>query len=165
MNLDIVSVDAINITSPYHVRVQEGGCHVLTFTTDNALVYQISFFIDESLYVNDVYQFVIEEINDIHSVHDPKIEQTIVAILNSFFQSREHSLAFVCDTKQGYASARNHLFQRWFRKYAGSQLIKQDGVIYTDGDMYYTSIITRKDNPNLELLQSNYSNYIKLLQK
>ena len=31
--------------------------------------------------------------------------------------------------------------------------------------MYYTSIITRKDNPNLELLQSNYSNYIKLLQK
>lgn len=23
--------------------------------------------------------------------------------------------------------------------------------------------ITRKDNPNLELLQSNYSNYIKLL--
>ena len=163
--IDIVSVDAINITSPYHVHVQEGGRHVLTFTTNYALVYQISFFIDESLYVKDVYQFVIEEVNDTHSVHDAKIEQTIVAILTSFFQNPEHSLAFVCDTKQGYASARNHLFQRWFRKYAGSQLIKLDGVIYAEGDVYYTSIITRKDNPNLELLRSNYSNYIELLQK
>ncbi|WP_455668378.1 DUF6169 family protein [Phocaeicola sp.] len=165
MNFNIVSVDAINITSPYHVRVQEDERHVLTFTTNHALVYQVSFFLDESLYVKNVYQFVIEEVNDTHSAHDDKVEKTIVAILNSFFQNPECSLAFVCDTKQGYASARNHLFERWFRKYAGSQLIKLDGVIHTDGDMYYTSIITRKDNPNLELLQANYSNYIELLQK
>lgn len=165
MNFDIVSVDAINIISPYHVHVWQEERHILTFTTDYALVYQISFFIDESLYVENVYQFVIEEMNGTHAAHDDKIEQTIVAILNSFFQDSKRSLAFVCDTKKGYASARNHLFERWFRKYAGLQLIKMDGVIYTEGEVYYTSIITRKDNPNLELLQANYSNYIELLQK
>ncbi len=165
MSQDIVSVDVINIVSPYHVRVHKTNKQILTFTTDNALVYQISFFVDESLFVENVYQFVIEEINDTHASHDWKIEQTVVAILNSFFQHLDHSLAFVCDTKGDYASARNYLFARWFRKYAGSQLIKLDGIVYAEDDTYYTSVITRIDNPNLELLKANYSNYIGELQK
>lgn len=165
MTKEFISIRNVNVLSPYQITVADESGKILRFTTDNALIYEVSFFKDDSLYVDGVFQFVIEEMSNSHSSHDPKIEQAIVAILNLFFEESDRVLAFVCDTKDNHAPARNILFNHWFHKYGGTQLTKMDGVIKAEGEEYYSSLITRTDNPNFSILRANYTCYIEQLQK
>ncbi|MCD8182589.1 MAG: DUF6169 family protein [Bacteroides sp.] len=120
----IVSLNAINQKAPYHVLFKESQPNVLQFITDKGLIYNITFVVDRTLVLSNIFQLVIEEALQMHASHDPKIEQTIIAIVEDFFSDKERVLSFVCDTKGAHEVARNLLFHKWFTKYNKKELLK-----------------------------------------
>lgn len=64
MTKEFISIRNVNVLSPYQITVADESGKILRFTTDNALIYQVSFFEDDSLYVDGVFQFVIEEMSN-----------------------------------------------------------------------------------------------------
>lgn len=162
---EIVSLNAINKKAPYHVQFKKNQPNVLQFITDKGLIYNITFVVDQTLALSNIFQLIVEEVLQIHASHDPKIEQTIIAIADSFFSNEERVLSFVCDTKGAHEFARNQLFHKWFIKYNTKDLLKIDGVVHTEETIFYSSIICSRRNPNFEIIQSTYKDLIVELQK
>ena len=162
---EIVSLNVINRKAPYQVRFKENQSNVLQFITDKSLIYNITFVVDQTLALSNIFQFVIEEELQTHASHDPKVEQTIIAIADSFFLDKERVLSFVCDTKGSHEVARNLLFHKWFTKYNKKKLLKIDGVVHTEETTFYSSIICNQENTNIEIVKSTYMDLINELQK
>ena len=85
-----LSLADINQKSPYQVVKAPNGDFF--FATSLDIHYLISFEEEEPLGQCDTYQFVIQKLDMQRSPHDPKVEQTILAIINQFFI--EHLMFF-----------------------------------------------------------------------
>ena len=103
------------------------------------------------------YQIIIRKIEDTHSPHDPKVEATILAIVNEFFRSNLEILLYLCDTTDGREASRNRLFMRWFEKNAepGRFTIKQAHT-EIEGQGIYIAIIVENRNPKLKAITDEF---------
>lgn len=61
--MDIVSLSEINTVTPYRVFYLFEKKEVLRFSTDKGLNYAVTFVLDKTLDLPNMYQLVIEEIN------------------------------------------------------------------------------------------------------
>lgn len=102
--------------SPYQVVKAPNGDFF--FATSLDIHYLISFEEEEPLGQCDTYQFVIQKLDMQRSPHDPKVEQTILAIINQFFIEHLNVLLYMCDDSDGREANRNRLFLSWFQKHA-----------------------------------------------
>ena len=111
-----LSLADINQKSPYQVVKAPNGDFF--FATSLDIHYLISFEEEEPLGQCDTYQFVIQKLDMQRSPHDPKVEQTILAIINQFFIEHLNVLLYMCDDSDGREANRNRLFLSWFQKHA-----------------------------------------------
>ena len=132
--------------SPYDIVLSEGD---FIFETDKGIRYEISFN-KEDLIIGgcDTYQFIIRKIDERHTSYDPKVKDTILAIVNEFFRANKFILLYICDTADGKEGGRNRLFLHWFQKYAdeGRFTIKTAEARIED-EVIYTAIIVENTNP------------------
>lgn len=165
--MNTLDIDKINVSTPYRVIASEvqGGC---SFITDSGVLYTIYFVEDEMVRSTESYQFVIANINNQKSPRDTKLKDTIVAIVENFFECNEAALLYICETSDGKQKMRSRLFEYWFKAY-------EEKVKYTmlstsfmeeDGIENFTSVIIRNTNPDLaKLMCEFYETIEKINQK
>ena len=141
--------------SPYQVwRVSDTDYF---FKTDNNAVYKICFLPDDSIWLDDAYQFVIINEDNKPSPNDSKLKTAILLILESFFETNRGILLYICETGDGKQAMRNRLFIRWFTQYPLRHLYYLDTVeIAADGIDNFAAIIVRTDNPRLSEIAEQF---------
>ena len=159
-----LSCHRINVASPY--RVEYGPTiHSYRFLTDYGVGYSIDFVEDDLLVSNETYQFIIANLNNRKSPRDSKLRDTILAIIEEFFQSNESTLLYICETGDGKQSMRKRLFEYWLASYNRKSgfTILSSSLQDEDGIWNFASIIVRNDNPHLKEIASEFMETVNLL--
>lgn len=150
-----LSLQHILQNSPYDITLSEAG---LIFQTDNGIHYRVSFEEEDFVFGScKTYQFILYKVENIHTPHDPKIEETVLAIINEFFRSNQHILLYVCDTSDGKENGRNRLFLRWFERHAAHErytICTANAKV--EDETIYIAIIVDNQNPYLEIITKEF---------
>lgn len=145
-----LSIEHINESSPYTVVFTQHRTY--SFKTDEGVCYDVGFVEDHMLGIDNVYQFFIEAESTVSQHPDTKIQSTVYAILEEFFNNGCMILDYICDTSDGRQSVRNRLFSRWFRMYPGKSGFTIHSIsANSDGVLYYAAVVIRNDNPDYDL--------------
>ena len=160
----ILSVESINENSPYKVQYATNKSFVI-FKTDYDVHYLVGFEYDDSSFDFATYQLVIINTNNKKSPRDPKVKDTIIAIIEDFFSNNENVLLYICETGDAKQSMRNRLFQYWFSAYFNKAQFTfvSASVKDEEGIINNAAIILRTDNPNMPYIVSEFSKTINLL--
>lgn len=110
MVVETLSIDAINAVSPYEVKIAPKG-EALSFITDYDAEIFITFEKDDLLHKGVVYQFGISNPKRVRSPRDPKVRETVLAIVEEFFVKNKAAFLYVCETGDGLQRMRNRLFR------------------------------------------------------
>ena len=122
-----LSLPSINRTAPY--RVDSSNGYSFSFKTRYGHVYEVGFTAD-------------------HPQKDNWVKETVVAILEEFFNNDLVSLVYICDTHDGRQASRQRLFASWFHQYRLSSLYDFScKSLSVDGIDYYLSFLCKKENP------------------
>ena len=90
-----------------------------------------------------------------------------MAIVEEFFEKNVAALLYICETGDGKQMARGRLFAYWFQ-YSGqskvfttmtSVLMDEEGVENT------ATLILRNDNPDFDIIVSEYSQTVRFLSQ
>ena len=109
--------------------------------------------------INAISAYKVSEVSDV------KVRDTIIAIIDEFFDKNNTTLLYICETGDRKQALRNRLFERWFSTYerktqytfVASSLMDDEGV------ENYAAIIVRNDNPELSAIVSEFTSTIALL--
>lgn len=160
-----LDTEIINKRSPYLVK-EKNGEGVYEFATKHGVHYFVDFMEDDFLVSSNVYQFSIINANHVSSPRDLNVRDTIIAIVDEFFNKNKSALLYICETSDGRQSLRNRLFVSWFEK----DLHKNDFVIMTadvqdaEGIMNYAAVIIPLETPNFEEIITEFKNTIMLFK-
>lgn len=149
-----LSKEHINIRAPYKVEAIKNG---FTFQTEIGCHYEIVFEEDNPIGGCETWQFIIDKVDDKHQAHDPKVEQTILTILEEFFRERLDVLLYLCDTSDDRQAGRNRLFLTWFKRNADPgrfTIHTADTVV--EGMHIYAAIIVENRNPKLQYVTEDF---------
>ncbi len=150
-----LSLDGINKQDVYYVMISPQGGYI--FETDKGIHYTISFEEENPFGGCETYQFIIEKRERARSAHDPKVEQTILAILNQFFLENLDVLLYMCDDSDGREANRNRLFFSWFNKNADpNRFTIRTANATVEGKGFYAAIIVENRNPLLETIIADF---------
>ncbi len=158
-----LSVQAINNISPY--EVSEIGTNCYQFFTEHGVHCSVEFVYDDSLMSRETYHLVIVNVNHKKSPNDIKLRDTILTIIDEFFEVNNTTLLYICETGDKKQALRNRLFERWFSSYerrtqytfVASSLKDDEGI------ENYAAIIVRNDNPDIGAIVSEFTSTIALL--
>ena len=133
--------------------------------TDNMAEIFISFEKDDILQSGIVYQFGISNPQGTKSPRDQKVRNTILAIIEEFFNKNKAALLYICETGDGMPKMRSRLFQYWFSIYNEREEYRLPPQIVYDEEENenYAALIIRKDNPCFVELVSEFTDTINLL--
>ena len=99
MVVEKMSLAAINANSPYEVKVAQAD-DTLCFITDYDAEIFVTFERDDILHNGLVYQFGISNPKGVKSPRDPKVRETILAIVEEFFAKNNAALIIRKDNPQ-----------------------------------------------------------------
>ena len=155
-----LSAEKINETSPYWViQLDE-----MTFRvrTDYGVVYRIGFYDDTLFAITGAYHFYIGNANQKHAPNDPKVLQTVTAIIEEFFRQNPLVMLYICDPRDNRQAARNRLYKQWFDNYINNSDFRlySESVEYKSVD-YYAGFIMRKDNPFYDDVVATFRENVK----
>ena len=157
-----LSLEQINRKTLYSVWQSSYGEY--RFHTTLGINYSISFEEETPVGGCDTYQFVIKKIDDLKSPHDPKVEQTILAIIDQFFIEHLDVLLYMCDDSDGREANRNRLFLSWFKKNADAERFAiRTANATVEGKGFYAVIIVERRNPLLEAIIDEFEATAKVL--
>ena len=99
------------------------------------------------------------------SPRDPKVRETILAIVEEFFAKNQAAFLYICDTSGGMQKMRNRLFQYWFGIYGECEeyVFLPQTITDEEGNDNYAALIIRKDNPQFANLISEFMATVNLL--
>lgn len=162
--MEKLSLNAINAKSEYLVKKEEDEL-TFSFMTDNMAEIFISFEKDDILQSGIVYQFGISNPQGTKSPRDPKVRNTILAIIEEFFNKNKAALLYICETGDGMQKMRSRLFQYWFSIYnEREEYLFLPQIVYDEEENEnYAALIIRKDNPCFVELVSEFTDTINLL--
>ena len=163
--MNTLSLQRINLHSPYLVGQPEGNDSSFYFTTDFGLKYTISFMLEHSFVLSGGYQFCINVEGAGRSPGDMKLRQTVFAIIEEFFEvNGSEVMLYLCETGDEKEGLRNRLFIRWFNTYEHRDLyIIRTAEGKLDGVQNFTALFSRKDNPRLEELLAEFEETISIV--
>lgn len=161
-----LSLERINAIAAYHIvrNEQDGFFH---FFTDGGVHYSVGFIEDDILLSKESYQLIIANLNNRKSMRDKKVRNTIIAIIDEFFNCNNSTLLYICETGDNRQGLRSRLFEYWFSTYNQKALFTtlSSSVVDDEGIINYASIILRNDNPFLTEIISEFSESIQALNK
>lgn len=162
--MEKLSLNAINAKSEYLVKKEEDEL-TFSFMTDNMAEIFISFEKDDILQSGIVYQFGISNPQGTKSPRDQKVRNTILAIIEEFFNKNKAALLYICETGDGMQKMRSRLFQYWFSIYnEREEYLFLPQIVYDEEENEnYVALIIRKDNPCFVELVSEFTDTINLL--
>lgn len=96
---------------------------------------------------------------------DPKVRETILAIVEEFFAKNNAAFLYICDTSGGMQKMRNRLFKYWFGIYGEREeyVFLPQTITDEEGNDNYAALIIRKDNPQFADLVSEFMATVNLL--
>lgn len=151
-----LSIENINRISPYKVASTPKGS--IIFCTEYGIHYVVDFIEDDSLLSYESYEFIIVNADSAKSPRDIKLKETLLAIIEEFFEKNQSTMLYICDTSDGMQRYRNRLFASWFN---GTNMSKRytlcsANIKDLEGTENYASIVVRNDNPNLSLIIKDF---------
>ena len=155
-----LSASTINKFAPY--KVEQTGVNSFMFETKHGVVYSAGFLQDTSFYKEGVYQFYLINMSGKTIGTDKNIAKTVQVIIEGFFEHKEAVMLYICDTTDGRQAPRDRLFRIWFDTY----IFNDSYSLYTESMLidkirYYSSVLLRKDNPELIQILSSFTNFTK----
>ena len=163
--MNALSLESINKRSPYVVGLYS-DCGPYLFTSDNGVELAVDFIDDELITKAISYQLVISNVNNRHSPRDKKVQDTILAIVEEFFDRNQAALLYVCETGDGKQMARYRLFSYWFDmfEYSIRYTSLSTSLVDEDGIMNAATIFIRNDNPHLSEIVNEFNETAMLLR-
>ena len=161
MELNLVR---INLVAPYYVEEENG---ILSFNTDYDIDYGVTFEEDSSMMQYQTYIFGINNRSHKPSPNDPKLRQTVIAIIDEFFTSNKEVLLYICETGDDMQESRFRLFLRWFNtyeKHSQFTIRMLEGIM--DGKIpNYGAIIVENNHPEYDLIMQRFDETEAFLKK
>ena len=161
-----LSLELINKIADYPVvrNNQDGFFH---FFTDGGVHYSVGFIEDDVLLSKESYQLIIANLNNRKSMRDKKVRNSIVAIVDEFFNRNNATLLYFCETGDNKQGMRSRLFEYWFSIYNRKSLFTtmSSSVVDGEGVVNYATIILRNDNPYLSEIITEFSESIQALNQ
>ena len=156
------SLKYIMDNSPYDITLSDVG---FIFKTDYGIHYRVSFDKEDiTLGGCDTYQLILQNVEHIRPAHDPKVETTVLAIIDEFFRSNMEVLLYICDTSDGKEGGRNRLFLRWFDKHAApGRFTICTARAKIENELVYAAIIVENRNPKLKEITADFKKTADLL--
>ena len=157
-----LSINAINLHSPYIVGFDGKA---LFFTTDNEIAYRVEFELDNNPYFT-AYWFNLANPDNIKSPNDNKIAQTIICIIEEFFNVNPEVLLYMCSTDQGQQAQRARLFLRCFNSYRQQQKYAlKSSEVKGEGRTEYVALIVKRDHPQLKEIIDRFDEEVEMFNE
>lgn len=159
-----ISVERINEKSPYKVEKASLQGYV-SFVTDFGVSYVVGFEYTDMLHCAETYEFIITNTNHKKSPRDPKLRDTIMAIIFDFFLASNMAMLYMCETGDDRQSMRNRLFSYWaelnprYRDFS----VWTASVIDEDGALNYATLILRNDHPKRREVVEEFTSTVDML--
>lgn len=163
MPMNTLNINRLNAKTPYSVWSMREGEYF--FKTDFDVLYRIRIEEDQTIWQEGAYEFSIINENKKSSPNDKKVRDTILYIIEEFFECNPDILLYQCETGDNRQAVRDRLFIKWFKEYMGNEkyYIKISTIIAEDIENY-TAIIVQKSNPNLENIILDFDNFVGFFQ-
>ena len=159
-----LNLEGINRTATYYVGCDSSGMEY-RFQTKYGVQYSVAFINDDSLLSRESYQLIIANVNHVKAPQDIGVRDTILVILEHFFEANNTTLLYICETGDSKQSLRNRLFQNWFSHFQNSMFYTfiSSSIVDADGVVNYAALIIRNDNPELLEIVTEFTQTIQLL--
>ena len=161
-----LSIEAINQSAAYDVTASEEP-NYFEFFTKFDVHYSVGFMKDDSLMQSEAYHLIIVNVDNKRSPNDIGVKDTVLAIIEEFFNQNIASLLYICETGDGKQSFRSRLFERWlstYKKKADFTSITSS-IVDEEGVTNYATIIIRNDNPQFTDIVSEFTATIQILSQ
>ena len=150
----------------YEVQENENGYQ---FTTMAGVNYFLTFFsyptVSDFLSTN-VYMFNIDRASFPYAPNsgqdDIKVRNTILYVLELFFQEHEDALITICDVVDGKQFARKRLFDSWFQKFNNNRLIKLESECQIDDVPTFVSLLFSARHYDQEGLRKSFQELVEI---
>ena len=164
--MNTLSVGQINMISPYQVRESEEPNYFEFFTNHN-VHYSVGFMEDDGLMHSEAYHLIIVNVENMKSPNDIKVKDTVLAIIEEFFNKNISSLLYICETGDGKQSFRSRLFERWFSTYdkKANYTSMTSSIVDEEGVANFATIIVRNDNPHLMDIITDFTTTVQILSQ
>lgn len=135
------------------------------FKTDYGIHYRVSFDKEDIVLGNcETYQLILQNVENVRMPHDPKVELTVLAIINEFFRANQYVLLYICDTSDGKEGSRNRLFLYWFEKHAEpNRFTICTAHAQIEDEVVYAAIIVDNRNPMVNEITADFEKTSSLL--
>lgn len=137
---------------PYRIRFDD-DLKVYVFTTTNRVTYHITLF-DRRELVQDyphlkvrVLEFSFYPSKPQVRTNDPRVEVTIIHLLNDIFKKNENVLLVVYESTDGKHKARQILFEKWYKRNTTQLLEKVNFALHMPDLDIKGMFLFRKDHP------------------
>jgi hypothetical protein len=160
-----LSLDIINASAPYEVYWHEKS-RTYRLKSDFGVVLAIGFDDDDIIENAESYVFSIINVNKIPSPRDLKMRDTVMLIIENFFNMNEAALLYICESGDGKQYMRSRLFEYWFSSYQMKDkfILMPVSIEDMEGIDNFAALIIRKDNPNIIDIVADFSNTVAMFR-
>jgi hypothetical protein len=161
--MKVLDTVKLQITSPYAV-VMEGDEYL--FRTDNDILYAVSFQQYDGISGITAYWFDLSNRSHLPSPNDKKVRETVICIIEEFFNQNPDILLYMCDNANDQQAQRSRLFLRWFN--GAEQQKKYDirtALLTEEGIDSYIAMIIQRSHPQYEEILHIFDTEISMFQE
>ena len=165
MVMKSLHLDIVNTLSPYEVWWHEES-RTYRFRTDSGVVLAIGFDEDDLIENAESYVFSIINVNNVPSPRDSRMRDTVMLLIEQFFDMNESALLYICESGDGKQRMRSRLFEFWFSTYRMKDqfLLMPVSIEDAEGMENFAALIIRKDNPKFVEVVSEFSNTVAMFR-
>ena len=162
--MEELRLERINQIAPYKVKRDPEKPFDFYLVSDNGTRFDVDFTPNDAVIPSGAYEISISNKKNSRSPLDTKLRQTLFAIIEEFFEQNNEVMLYMAETgdeKQGF---RNRLFVRWFNTYERrDRYFMRTAEGKMEGQNNFMAIISRLDNPQLEIAISEFDETVELL--
>ena len=152
----------LNLMSPYVVWEQGGN---YSFSSDYGITFSVSFEEADTYEVHEAFWFSLMTRSHTPSPSDPKVQQTIVCIIEEFFRVNSSVLLYMCDTADSQQAARSRLFLRWFHEADKQERYLIKTAMIKDGSQEnYIALIIQRSHPDYDAIVQFFDEEVALFK-
>lgn len=158
-------MQALFLKNHYDLEEIDLGYQFVTITGTIYFVTFINYPTVSDFLSTKVYMFNIERGDSPYPTtgkDDVMIRNTILFVLDLFFQQHEYALITICDVIDGKQSARKRLFDNWYRKFNDNRLIKLEADCFVDDISTTASLLFSANHYDRTSLQTEFQKLVDI---